>query len=200
MWARLEALEPRARLYGLQLDYATAKQNGRCCWFIATLSMLRARGLLLPADFSVQGLRAKSRDWLLSRAAAYRFFGEDYWSFVNACQSAVVTNLVVIAALSVLGDELEVNLEMVVLCTTGSDYFEPVRSQTEWPETVRLVYGFDPENHYVALHQQHVHSLQGGGAAVQRASNGAIQPARAHVTSGPVAGAAQALGARKNPA
>ena len=130
MWARLGALEPRARLYGLRLDYATAEQNGRCCWFIATLNMLRARGLQLPADFSVRGLRAKSRDGLLFRAAEYRFFGEDYQSVVRQLvpvgrESAVVTNLVVIAALSVLSEELEVNLEMVALCTTGSDYFEP---------------------------------------------------------------------------
>ena len=110
-----------------------------------------------------------------------------------------LTNLVVIAALSVLGEELEVNLEMVVLSTTGSDYFEPVRSQTDWSETVRLVYGFDPENHYVALHQQPRHSLRGGGAAVQRASHGADQPAPAHVISVPVAGASLGPAACKSP-
>ena len=153
-YERFRALEAVAALHGLTIGYAAAKQNGRCCWFIATLNMLRARGWRLSADFSVPGLRAKSRDWLLPRAGDYQLFGEDYWSFVNSCQSAVVTNLVVIAALSVLGEELGVDLEMVALCTTGSDYLKPLRSTPPrplWPDADQLVYGFDPERHYVAM-------------------------------------------------
>ena len=42
-----------------------------------------------------------------------------------------------------LSEELQMNLEMVALSTTGSDYLEPIRSLSDCPKTVRLVYGFD---------------------------------------------------------
>ena len=134
------------------LDHAAARQNGRDCWFLATLALLRNKGLRL--DIDVRRLRAKSRDWLLARGEQYRWFGEDYWSFVNDSSRAWATHLAVLAALSVLSEELHINLEMVTLCTTGTDYLEPVRALSQWPETIRLVYGFDPEHHYVALHEQ----------------------------------------------
>ena len=65
---RFQALEPRARLNGVKLDCAATQQNGFDCWFVATLSMLRRKNFRLPKDFNVQGLRAKSCDWLLARA------------------------------------------------------------------------------------------------------------------------------------
>ena len=80
----------------------------------------------------MRGLRAKSRDWLQDRAKQYRLYGTEYWSFVGDCQS-VVTHLAIIAALSVLSDQLEMNLEMVALSTTGSDHLEPVCTHCDRP-------------------------------------------------------------------
>ena len=94
----------------------------------------------------MRGLRAKSRDWLFARAEEYRPFGDEYWTFVLNCQRAWASHLVIIAALSVLSEELQINLEMVALSTTGSDHLEPICTATDLPETIRLVYGFDPEH------------------------------------------------------
>ena len=149
--SRLRALEPHALLDGFQLDYAASQQNGSDCWFIATISMLRKKGYRLDG-FDVKCLRSRTYDWLDGRREQYRWYGEEYWKFVGNWERAWVTNLAVTAALTVLSEELQMNLEMVALSTTGSDYLEPIRSLSDCPKTVRLVYGFDPEKHYVALH------------------------------------------------
>ena len=108
MFQRLQALEPRARLNSFKLDYAATQQTtlDYDCWFVATFSLLRRKGLRLPKGFEVRRLRAKARDWLLARSVQYRHF-EDYWSFVSNCQRALASHLVIIAALSVLSEELQ---------------------------------------------------------------------------------------------
>ena len=148
VWSRLLALEPHAKLNGFKLDYAAAQQNGKDCWFIATLNMLREKGVHLPTGLGIKQFRAKTRDWLLERSDQYKFCGSEYWNFVADWERAWVTSLACLAALTVLSEMLGMNLEMVALCTTGSDYVEPLRSQSDYGETTRLVYGFDPENHY----------------------------------------------------
>ena len=137
IWSRLLALELLAKLNGLRLDYAASQQNGRDCWYVATISMLREKGYPLKG-VDARSLRAKSRDWLLARHDEFKLFGEDYWSFIDNWNCAWVTNLAIIAALSVLSEDLEKNLEMVALSTTGSDYHNPVCSESDWAETVRL--------------------------------------------------------------
>ena len=151
IWSRLLALELLAKLNGLRLDYAVSQQNGRDCWYVATISMLREKGYPLKG-VDARSLRAKSRDWLLARHDEFKLFGDDYWSFIDNWKCAWVTNLAIIAALSVLSEDLEMNLEMVALSTTGSDYLNPVCSQSAWAETIRLVYAYDREKHYVPLH------------------------------------------------
>ena len=154
IWSRLLALEPHAKLNGFKLDYAASKQNGLDCWFIATLNGLRDKGVRLPKGFGIKQLRSRTRDWLVERADEYRLYGDDYWLFVSDCQGAWVTSLAALAALTVLSKMIGMNLEMVALCTTGSDIVEPLCSLSEYRETVRLAYAFDPEKHYVALREQ----------------------------------------------
>ena len=146
--------EPHAKLNGFKLDYAASKQNGLDCWFIATLNGLRDKGVRLPKGFGIKQLRSRTRDWLVERADEYRLYGDDYWLFVSDCQGAWVTSLAALAALTVLSKMIGMNLEMVALCTTGSDIVEPLCSLSEYRETVRLAYAFDPEKHYVALREQ----------------------------------------------
>lgn len=154
IWTRLLQLELRAQANGLQIDYAANEQNGHDCWFVATLLLVRRQGLILPVGVTVRSLRARTRDWLVARSEQYRMLGEEYWSFVSDWERAYVTSLAAMGALSVLSGDLEHNLEMVALCTTGSDYLTPLRStptQPGWPDADQLVYGFDPERHYVAM-------------------------------------------------
>ena len=168
IWTRLLQLELRAQANGLQIDYAANEQNGHDCWFVATLLLVRRQGLILPVGVTVRSLRARTRDWLVARSEQYRMLGEEYWSFVSDWERAYVTSLAAMGALSVLSGDLEHNLEMVALCTTGSDYLTPLCStptRPEWPDADQLVYGFDPEKHYVAcvpmrpLHQNCVAAL-----------------------------------------
>ena len=59
-----------------------------------------------------------------------------------------------IAALSVLSARMQVDFEAVALATVGSDHVEPIKSEpvvSHWGVTVRLMYGFDPERHWVAM-------------------------------------------------
>ena len=59
-----------------------------------------------------------------------------------------------IAALSVLSARMQVDFEAVALATVGSDHVEPIKSVpvvSPWGVTVRLIYGFDPERHWVAM-------------------------------------------------
>jgi|TARA_B110001469_G_scaffold126709_1_gene145076 hypothetical protein len=154
IWTRLLQLEPRARANGLQIDYAATEQNGHDCWFVATLLLVQRHGFILPPGATVRTLRARTRDWLVARSEQYRMLGEEYWSFVSDWERANVTSLAAMAALSVLSGDLKHNLEMVALCTTGSDYLTPLCStptRPDWPDAAQLVYGFDPEKHYVAL-------------------------------------------------
>lgn len=153
IWTRLLKLEPRVRANGLRMHYASLQQNGHDCWFVATLTLLRSQGFVLPQGLTVKALRARTREWLLARSDQYEMLGDEYWSFVSD-ERADVTSLAAMAALSVLSGDLEHNLEMVALCTTGSDYLKPLRSTPTrplWPDADQLVFGFDPEKHYVAL-------------------------------------------------
>tara|TARA_B110001452_G_C15091547_1_gene380849 strand:- start:469 stop:747 length:279 start_codon:yes stop_codon:yes gene_type:complete len=84
-----------------ELDYVTAKQNGVDCWFIATDRQLRRRGLHLPDSWSIKMWRDKSRQWMQDRSSRFIWFGEDDWSFVNDWKTAVITELAMVAALSV---------------------------------------------------------------------------------------------------
>ena len=103
--SRLRALEPHALLNGFQLDYAASQQNGSDCWFIATISMLRKKGYRLDG-FDVKCLRSRTYDWLDGRREQYRWYGEEYWKFVGNWERAWVTNLAVMAALTVLSEGL----------------------------------------------------------------------------------------------
>ena len=69
---------------------------------------------------------------------------------------AVITELAMVAALSVLSTKLCVNLEAVAMCTIGSDYVVPISSESDYmyPDTMRLMSAFDPEKHWVP-HRYH---------------------------------------------
>ena len=69
MMERFRVLELRAALYGLDVDYAAAQQNGYDCWFIATLNILRDKGLekRLPAGFSIYMWRSLTHEWMGDR-------------------------------------------------------------------------------------------------------------------------------------
>ena len=73
---RFRALEPYAALYGLNIDYAEAQQNGKDCWFVATLSLLRNKGIerRLPADFSIFKWQSLTRKWMDTRGERLKFF------------------------------------------------------------------------------------------------------------------------------
>ena len=99
--------------------------------------MLRRKGFELPKKgYDVRGLRAKSRDWLFARAGEYRPFGDECWTFVLNCQRGWASHLVIIAALSVLSEELQMNLEMVALSTTSSHHLERAKKKARGPEAL----------------------------------------------------------------
>ena len=152
--ARFLLLEPHAKLSGLDFDYADGRQNGQDCWFDATLLQLRRRGYRLPASFTVQVWRNETRQWMLERAERLEPFGKDYFEFVDRWKTAWITEPAMIAALSVLSARMQVDFEAVALATMGSDHVEPIKSESavsHWGVTVRLMYGFDPERHWVAM-------------------------------------------------
>ena len=41
----------------------------------------------LPKGFGIKALRKATRDWLVARAKRYRFYGSEYWTFVNGWES-----------------------------------------------------------------------------------------------------------------
>ena len=152
--ARFRLLEPHAKLSGLEFDYADGQQNGQDCWFDATLVQLRCRGYRLSASFTVQVWRNETRQWKLERAERLEPFGKDYFEFVDRWKTAWITEPAMIAALSVLSARMQVDFEAVALATVGSDHVEPIKSEpavSHWGVTVRLMYGFDPERHWVAM-------------------------------------------------
>ena len=152
--ARFRLLESHAKLSGLVFDYADGQQNGQDCWFDATLVQLRRRGFRLAASFTVQVWRNETRQWMLERAERLEPFGNDHFEFVEHWKTAWITEPAMIAALSVLSARLQVDLEAVALATVGSDHVDPIKSEpavSHWGVTVRLMYGFDPERHWVAM-------------------------------------------------
>jgi len=151
--ARFLLIEPRAKLSGLEFDYADDSQNGQDCWFDATLVQLRRRSYTVPASFTVQVWRNETCQWMLERAERLEPFGKDYSEFVDRWKTAWITEPAMIAALSVLSAKMRVNFEVVALATVGSDHVEPIMSESvsRWGMTVRLMYGFDPERHWVAM-------------------------------------------------
>ena len=94
---------------------------------------------------------------MLERAKRLEPFGKDYFEFVDRWKTAWITEPAMVAALSVLSAEMQVDFEAVALATVGSDHVEPIKSEPAvsrwgvWGVTVRLMYGFDPERHWVAM-------------------------------------------------
>ena len=122
----------------------------------------------MPAGFTVHKWRAATRSWMEERNDRLKVFGSDYWNFVLNWEVSVITELAMVGALSVLSEVMQVNFEAVALCTTGSDFFEPICSESAWPTTVRFIFGFDPEKHWVALFDQRPGGCYSSSGGVHR--------------------------------